>query len=218
MSLVFPLSLPTFWSVLPVDEPSLDLGEALQIDRTAGGTVLIADLGERLWQGRVTFGTLTYAEAAPVEGLLDVLRQSGRSFLCNDLRRLNPLADPSGSILGAASVTVTAIPSAREVTLGGLPAGYVLSPGDYLGWGYDGALDRRAFHRVVDGGTASGGGALTIEVVPTIRPGLVTGAAVVLKSPSFRAHVLPGSAERGRSRRRITEGGGFGFVQTLRQA
>lgn len=217
MPLTFPLPLATFWSRLPVDSIELDLGEALQLDETGGGEQLTADLGVRLWRGSVTMGRLFYAEAAEVEVLLDTLRQAGRFFLANDVRRPAPLLDPSGAILGVATVTVSAIPSARELTLAGLPVGYVLSPGDYLSFTYDGTKARRGFHRVVTGGTASGGGVLgPIEVVPPLRPGLATGTAVTLSNPAFKAVLEPGSAARGTSRRKITEGASFGFVQTLR--
>lgn len=217
MALSFPLSLATFWARLPVDSIELDLGEAMQLDETGGGEQLSADLGVRLWRGTVTMGRLRYTEAAEVEVLLDTLRQAGRFFLANDIRRPKPLLDPTGSILGAASVTVSAIPSTRELSLAGLPAGYVVSVGDYLSFTYDGAKARRGFHRVVTGGTASGGGALgPIEVVPPLRPGLTTGTAVVLSNPVFKASLEAGSAARGASRRQITEGSTFGFVQTLR--
>lgn len=217
MPLSFPLSLATFWTRLPIDSFELDLGEALQLDETGGGEQLTADLGVRLWRGTVTMGRLRYAEAAEVEVLLDTLRQAGRFFLGNDARRPRPLADPTGAILGAAAVTVSAIPSTRELTLAGLPAGYVLSPGDYLSFTYDGTNARRGFHRVVTGGAASGGGVLgPVEIVPPLRPGLTTGTAVTLSSPVFKACLLAGTAARGASRRQITEGSTFGFIQTLR--
>jgi hypothetical protein len=216
MPLTATIALVDFWNKLPIDTLNIDLAEAMQSDRTQGGEQLTADLGERLWRGEVTFGRLTYAEAAAVEVLLDVLRQSGRFFFGTDIRRRRPLADPNGTILGAATPTVSAIPNNRDLTIAGLPAAYVLTPGDWLGFVYDGATARRGFHRVVDGGTASGGGVLTVEVVPALRAGLLTGTSIVLSNPLFKARVTPGSSDRGDSRRLITQGGKFSFEQTLR--
>lgn len=217
MPLAFPLALATFWNRLPVDAIELDLGESLQIDVTGGGEQLTADRGVRLWRGTLSMGRLRYAEAAEVEVLLDTLRQAGRFFLGTDLRRPRPLMDPTGGFLGAAAVTVGAIPSSRELTLAGLPAGYVLSPGDYLSFTYDGAQARRGFHRVVTGSTATGAGLLgPVELVPALRPGLTTGTAVALVNPVFKACLEAGTASRGTSRRNITEGATFAFLQSLR--
>jgi len=103
----------------------------------------------------------------------------------------------------------------REISLSGLPANYVLSRGDYLSWTYNGG--RRALHRVVEPVTASAGGVATsFEVTPPVRPGSVTSTPVTLRRASCAAKLRAGTVQKGRSRRTVTDGMSFEFIQTLR--
>ncbi len=68
---------------------------------------------------------------------LAVLRGAGASFLAYDVTRGAPLFDPTGAVLGAATPTIhELLAGARELRLAGLPGGYVISSGDYLGFAY----------------------------------------------------------------------------------
>ena len=214
----FPLTLADFWLRLPVSEIAFDLGEAMENNRTAGGQQMSADLGERLWQGRVTLGRLTQAEADEVEPLIELLRQAGRSFIASDLRRPAPRIDPAGAFIGSAAVTMTAVSSdRRQVTLAGAPAGYVLSRGDYIGFSYGSGPVRHALHRLVETVTANASGVFpAAEVVPAVRLGTTPPHAVTLVHPFCKAVIVPGSFAPGRARRGLSEGLSFSFVQSLR--
>lgn len=156
------------------------------------------------------------AEAGRPEVLIDILRQAGRSFLVYDTRRPAPLLDPNGTILGAATPTIhTLSADPRELRITGLPASYVLSPGDYLSFTYGTNPVRYALHRVVATTTAVAGLTPLFEVTPAIRSGAVTGAAITLIKAHCKAVILAGSVETGSGRRTITEGIGFGYVQSL---
>lgn len=214
----FPLTTAQFFDWLPVASISMDCPETVELSRTEDGDVLTADRGARLWQGTVTLGRLTADEAARAETIIDVLRSSAASFLAYDLRRPAPAWDPTGAILGAASVTLhTLAANNREARLQGLPAGYRLTVGDRLAFDYGSSPVRRALHRVVNTVVAAADGVTpTFELVPPIRPGAVVGAAVLLKKPSCYARLVPGSVEIGATRRQISEGTTFRYLQKLR--
>jgi hypothetical protein len=76
------------------------------------------------------------------------------------------------------------------VTLNGLPAGLVLSIGDYVGfkWDAEGAPPdsyyRRALVRVVVGGVASAGGSVTVTSEPPVPLVVPVGAKAHLDRPA----------------------------------
>lgn len=215
--MTYPLALADFADILPISDLSFHLPEQVVMSRTGQGEVLTADIADRLWQGRITLGRLKRNEAARPEVLIELIRQAGRSFLIYDTSRTNPLLDPNGAILGASAVTILALGTdAREMSLAGLPAGYVLSAGDNLSFTYNSG--RHALHRIVTTSvTASGAGETPLfEVVPEIRPGATIGSAVQLKKAHCKAVVIPGSVEEALRRNTLSEGMAFDWVQTLR--
>ncbi len=218
MALTFPLSTATFFDRLPIMTPAFSLGEAMQQSQTGGGDVLTASLGTRLWRGQVSFGPMTYDEMAEIEGLVEALRQPGRSFMAYDARYPWPRGDANGAAVAAASPVIASLPAgARTLTISGLPAGYAVPSGTYLSFAYGSDPVRQALHRVVTGGDANGAGlSPVLEVVPAIRPGAQTGSAVTFIRAACKAVIIPNTAEAGTSSRGIVEGFTFSFVQTLR--
>lgn len=219
MALTYPLPLATFADTLLIAQASCYLPEQLAQSRTAGGEQLISDMGERLWTGRIELGPMQRHELGRPEALISLLRQAGRSFQMFDRRRNYPLLDPTGAILGAAAVTILALGAdVREMSLTGLPVGYVLSAGDYLSFAYGSSPVRQALHRIVDTTvTANGAGQTPLfEVVPGIRPGAVAGAVVTLKKPFCKAVIVAGSTTENTGRSTLSDGLGFDWVQSLR--
>lgn len=218
MAYSFPLSNAQFMALLPIRDITFDLPEAMEISgETAGGEILTAGLGERLWQGEIQLGDMTRDEAAECLAMLDVLRRVGGSFLCHDVSRPRPRFDPDGAILGGASPTLHSVEANnRDIRIAGLPSGYQLRRYDYLAFSYGSNPVRRALHRVATPATAAGTGITgAFEVSPTIRPGYASGAAVSLVRPACKAIVVPGSVDPGRRSATLTVGAGFRFIQTL---
>ncbi len=217
MSLTFPLVQADFIDLLMVGSFAIDCPERVETSVTAGGDRLDREIGPRLWQGSISLGRMTPAEAAEAAALIDLVRGAGASFLIHDLHRPYPAGDPAGMILGAAAPTVSAIdPDRRTLTVGGLPAAYVLSRGDLLGLSYGAAPLRRTLHRIVTGGIASGAGSVSIEVVPALPTPILTGAPVELSRPAITARIVSGSTRPGTGTRFVTEGATFSFAQTMR--
>lgn len=218
MAYSFPLSHAQFLDLLPVQDITFDLPEAIETSETGGGEILRADLGTRLWQGEITLGDMMPDERDEAMAMLDVLRHAGASFLAYDLRRPAPRRDPGGTLLGAASPKLAHVYSnGRDVRLSGLPSGYVIRRHDYLAFSYGTSPVRYALHRSASNATAGTNGETNSFVVsPAPRPGWVAGAPVSLLRASCKAVVVPGSVDPGRRRGVMTTGVRFRFQQTLR--
>ena len=213
--LTFPVTGSNFFSMLPISEIKFSPMPRAAMNITGGGEVMTADLAPMLWEGTVTLGKMIGTERDLPDLVLDVLGRAGRTFWAYDTRRPYPLLDPTGAILGASTPTIYSLPSTREIRIDGLPAGYVLSRGDYLAFTYSG---RRALHRVVDAVVTAGTGGITptFEVAPEIRPGATVGTSVDLTRASCKAILIPGKTDKGITKSTITEGMTFAFIQTLK--
>lgn len=215
MALNFPLTTGQFQNMLRVQAARFWLPESLTVERSEGGEIFTSERGPRLWQAEFTLAQGHHANIDEIEARLALLAQPGRSFMAYDPRRTGPKADPDGAGLSGFTPKIGAVTS-REVTIAGLPGGYVISRGDYLGWSYGTNPIRHALHRAVSAATADGSGYATIEVVPNIRSGAAVGTAVSLIRPACKMIVVPGSYSPGQASRISTAGASFSAQQTLR--
>lgn len=218
--LSFPLQLADFWANLKIASfDALELGGGLQTQNTGGGEVIAARTGQRLWEGDVTL--VPGYDHTATEALLKVLQDPGRSFMIEAHDRPFPLRDPNGAFLGAASPVIASLPAGgRSLTVSGLPAGYVLSPGDYISF-TRGTPARHELIQVVTGAVADGSGVTPeFEVTPGIRPGTTVSTALRLARPQFRAMIVPGSVKLTPTgpARGPRPGPSFSFRQTLTRA
>ena len=170
---------------------SFRLQPMLEVSPTRGGKQIAADLGPALWMGEFSTGLLTAAKFGIARAWIDTL-SSTQTFYGYDKLREYPLRGLPIGFSGACTVSTFALPFA--LTLAGLPAGFVLSPGDYVSFDYASGSSR-ALHRVVAGGTASGGGSLLLEVRPAIRSGLVASQAATVFRSAARMIILPDTYE-----------------------
>lgn len=217
MALTYPLSYAQFLGALRVEEVTFRLSHPQEHTRLGDGTVISASLGASLWIGTIRLAQANHPRHAEMEALLGLMDQPGATFLCNDPRYVGPASDPTGAFLGSRTVTIHSVAGTmRELRLAGLPAGYVLSVGDMLGFEYGSNPVRYALHRIVVGGTATSGGLTPlIEVVPNLRAGATAGLTVSLIRPACKARLLP-EPSYGSGRQGLTRGASFDFIQTLR--
>lgn len=215
MTISFPMSTAEFMRTLLISELSFDDPENVETNMTGRGEVMKAELAPQLWSGEAIMGKMTDHEARDPDVILSLLRGAGRTFYCYDTRRPGPLLDRTGAILGAAAVVINSLPSTREMSLSGLPSGYVLSRGDWLHFNYGAA---RALHRVVDVTVTASGGGVTpaFEVQPNVRPGAVAGASVTLIRAACKALLVAGGVTKGTGTKTIFSGMSFRWQQTLR--
>lgn len=216
--LTFPLSRTDFADGLRILSCDFDLTENRRTTETGGGELLISDLGPRLWSGTITVSEFTHAGQRRSQALVQALRQFGASFMIGDPKGRYPAADQDGSKLGSATPTLsTPVAGSSDISLAGLPVGYVLTPGDYIGFEYGTDPVRNALHQViVADAPAAADGTMTVSVVPPIRPGASDGAEVILVGASCKAVVIPGSFKAGTIGLASTSGFSFSWRQVLK--
>ena len=90
--------------------------------------------------------------------------------------------------------------------------------GDMLAFSYGTSPTRFALHRVASLSKSADVTGLTgwIEVTPNIRDGASITDPITLYRPACKAKLIPGTSNTGTTRRTITEGAAFQFIQTLR--
>lgn len=213
MALAFPLG-PELFASLPVASTAFDLVEAMITSgRTAGGSILTASSGARLWQGSVSLYPMLPAAAEGVRAKLNVLREPGRSLFVRQCP-----ASHTAAKMAITGVTIAVLASnGRELRLAGLPQGFVLRAGDPISFAYGSNPIRYAYHRIVNDQVVAGATQTPlIEVTPAIRPGADVGAPVEISRPFFKAIVVPGSVSAGTAARPFVSGISFDIQQTLR--
>jgi hypothetical protein len=214
-ALAFPLAVADFWGPLKVQVLSWSLSQPMEGARSAGGSVLTSRLGEPLWQAEARLAPSNYADALRNDAILALAQSPGATFLAHDKRATGPRLDPAGTILGAALPTLHTLDGdGKRIRVQGLPAGYVLSRGDYLGWPY-GSPARVMLTRVINATVTADGAGLTplFEVFPRPRGG-TAGAAVTLRAPvaKFRfADLTFGSASPG-----VHDGASFSIIERIK--
>lgn len=194
--LTFPLSLATFADLLKIAsvEPSIQRND--QISGLENGQILTAETAPPLRTLTVTLRPLSYDEDSEISALIESLDGSIGTFYMYQPPRLYPKADPTGSIIGAINPTIGQINADnKRIRIDGLPVGYTLTRGDFISWDIAGGF--RAFHRIIQTGSATELGQLEVELRPQLYTGTITGAVVTLKKPSFKAIMLPNSLREG---------------------
>lgn len=217
MALSFPLSREQFFQTLKVSEVTFRDTLPIETTQLADGTVIKASLGAALWRGTVKLAPAYSTDAVAVEAYLSLLQRPGATFFVFDPRRIGPKADPDGTALASAAPQIASInANNRDIALSGLPAGFVISPGDMLSFAYGSSPTRYALHRVVVGATANGSGTTgQFEVSPMIRTGASAGTNVTLVRPYCKA-MMTGDPDYGTGGPLISNGASFDFIQTLR--
>lgn len=174
-------------------DQKFQLGWRQETSRTAGGVTLGKDLGPALWTASYTTIRLDDQAALAYEADLDTLEGVIFPFEAGDLRRLYPLAYPTGDFSDT-GVIASVNANNRAMALSGLAAGFVLSKGDYLSFDY---RDSRALHRLVEGTVANGSGLTPqFEVRPHLREGWELATPVKLKRPSGLFTLVAGSVSQ----------------------
>lgn len=215
MAVEFPLQLWTFSNRLRVEGLTLHCPTPKSTAQTQGGDYLQARLGASLWQGECRLAFEQLQNTRGMRALIDLLLDENASFIFSPKDYFGPAADPLGTALGSAAVRIAGVAANnRDVTLAGLPSGYVLSGDDLMSWRYGANPVRFAFHRVVVTAAPASGGQATVEVWPRVQPGWTTSTDVVLIQPRFKA--IMQSREAGGSARIFHSGMSFNYIQSLR--
>lgn len=215
MAYSFPLARTALSDLLPINAVVWDNMRLDELSGSGDGRFWQTELATPLWTAEVTLDVRYHQEIKEIAATIRKLQGAKYSFDLEDPLSKYPYADPDGSILGVSAVTISAISGDRQtLTLGGLPAAYVLTKGDKGSLPYTvGAVTKKYFFEVSETVAASGGGVAVFEVFPTIPAAATVGAAVTLKRPTCRGFIKPESFKPGTAQNLFTSGASFTFLE-----
>lgn len=215
MTIAFPLALPDLADLLPVERVAWNEWRAQETSLLASGEFLSHDLAPPLWRAEITLAEMRHAVSAQMHARFLSLDGAQQHFYLHDPKLKYPQADPNGSILGSATVTVDSINANRKAwTLSGLPSGYTITIGDWMHVDY-GNPSRRALLKAMETVQADGSGTTPeFEIRPHLRPGIVAALEVTLVKPAAKVKLVPDSL-RFETVRSAFSRGVFEAVQTL---
>jgi len=176
MAITYPRPLP----VCAFTEASTFLLKRNQSQSMTGaGSPNVAEIGPAMWRAKYATRILDRATFVAAEAWVASLRGGLRMFKGAVPRHRWPLAYPRGfagllvsAVQFTGSGTLTTIGAGRDtITVSSLPVGLVLAAGDWLSVPVG---SRQRLHKILEGGTASGGGAVNLTVEPVIDPSVVT--------------------------------------------
>jgi hypothetical protein len=182
-----------------------------EMSRTAAGAVTFQErMGGSLWELALTTGPLNETNYSRWHAWFLSLRGGQQSFKGRDLRRCYPLAYGK-NILGVSdgSCQVTAV-AGNTITLGSLPANYILSVGDYISFDW---LGGRALVKALEPMVGNSAGNMPAF---TIGPWQRTGGTLPAPATFVKAYCLmrpkPGSWSGDRT---VHDPVSFEAIQTL---
>lgn len=192
MANTFPLSVTAFADKLGIEKVSWNIRDQREFSGMGSGQTLSAQMGPSLWQATVNLHKRYHEDMAEVEALVQMLIDRSETFYLYDPRKVYPKMDPTGSVLtGYTPKVYSSSPS--QIILKDLPAGFVISTGDFMSFPYAGG-GRIALHRAVETVTVDGTGMTpAFDVVPFIQAGLTAETVVSLIKPVMRCAITPGS-------------------------
>jgi hypothetical protein len=217
MALSFPYETSAFADLIRMTTVRMRLVPTQQVSRGAG-SIIVADMAEPFWEFTCTLINQENKDSRRLHALINALDGSLNDFYLYDPRYAYPILDPDGTLLGASAVKINSLDANnKELTLKGLPPGYVLSAGDCLHFDFGSSPVNRALHMIAVGGTADEFGVSpSLEVRPHILPGAAVNADVTLIKASARVKIVPESLDEGTGRQMMTGGMGFKCWQVTR--
>jgi len=165
----FPREMPLRGGLHPFESATFEPSYGQVRAPTRGSRVQVANVSPSLWTMEFTSHLMEMDEAQAYLAWLQSLRGGARLFKAWHPMCRFPQAYPDGwgSLPFDGKGTLASIDAARDkITVGDLPPGFKLLPGDMLSIPL--GTTGRTLHRVMMPATASGAGAATITVEPTI--------------------------------------------------
>lgn len=188
MTITYPVD---FLSDFPGWSTEFDLLYRQEQSRSANGKTYAKDLGSPLWKATYQSRILWPNELDHWRARLKALENGLQTFKAWSISRTYPIAYPRGSwptgIAFSGSGLVDTI-TGRAISLKGLPAGYVVSIGDFV---QVGASD---LYQALETATANGSGITgPFEVRTYVWPTSLVNAAAKLVKPACTMTLVPDS-------------------------
>lgn len=208
------LPLEQVFDFLPIASVDWNIQRNDELSGAGSGDVWAAELSDPLWVGEVTLGTGRNDELKQAAARIRSLRGTQVAFMMCDPISQYPQADPKGSILGNAVITLRTIgPDRITARMKGFPPAYVLTVGDKLQINYQ---DLIAFVEVGETVAADAAGNLDAPIYPNLPSSFTADSLVVVKRPACPVVIEPESHKAGTATRSVTNGAGFKVLQKRR--
>lgn len=198
MTITYPRAFP--FDGCFTDPGEFELKHVQTQSLTGSSTPNVADIAPARWVGSWSTRVHSWQEFDEWDAWLASLRGGLRLFKGRPNRHRWPRAFPrgfSGLTVGgnpfSGSGNLDVIGDNRDVvTIDALPANFALGKGDIFSIPVG---SRQHLHRILEGGTTSGG-AVTVTVEPPIRPGVNPDIAVLLDAPYCDMSLVSKSLKR----------------------
>lgn len=187
MALTFPI--PDLFERFPLQTTNFSLNFRQSFSRDGAGRLTTIDYRLPYWQASFVTAPISEDDCLALEALLSSLDGMSRTFLARDTRREFPRRGPQSAAYGGAIITAFGT-GRRDVSFTGLPAGLVLSEGDYFSVVVSGTP--RLF-RLAQGKTATLGSASNLECRPAIPGSVAANTPVTFAKPACAMKVDPAS-------------------------
>ena len=208
------LPLEQIFDRLPIASVDWNIQRNDELSGAGSGDMWTAELSDPLWVGEVTLGVGRNDELKQAAARIRSLRGTQVAFMMCDPISQYPQADPKGSILGNAVITLRTIgPDRITARMKGFPPGYVLTVGDKLQINHQ---DLIAFVEVGETVAADAAGNLDAPIYPNLPSSFTADSLVVVKRPACPVVIEPESHKAGTAARSVTNGAGFKVLQKRR--
>ena len=171
-----------------------DLTYRQEQSRTGGGRTIVKDLGTPLWSAAYQSRAMRANELDRWKALLNSLDGGVQTFKGYPLSRVYPIAYPNGSwptgqAFDGHTADINTIGSNnKSIAAKLLPAGFLLSVGDYI------RVGTARLYQVMEDALASGAGITpTFELRPHLAPGTAVDDAISVYRPYCLMTIVPGS-------------------------
>ncbi|MDX0016813.1 hypothetical protein GOB19_27970 [Sinorhizobium meliloti] len=157
--------------------------------------------GTPFWKVQYTTNWMTPAFYGLFDAFVMKSSSRGASFIGYDLFRPRPIAHNNGKPLSGTKAgggafngdaVLQSITSSAAIVVAGLPAGFKLSPGDYVELRMSQLV--RSLHRIVENATANASGVVSLSIMFGLdTQHFTTAASVHFEKPSCVMTIDPGS-------------------------
>lgn len=215
MAISYPYSTAFLADLLDIESVVFDVERNDSVSGQGSGRLIAVELAPPLWYAEISLNPAYHEDAEVIAAKIRRLHGSMGTFYLYDPRKLYPASDPDGSIIGARTPSITEIGSDNQsLTIGGFPAGYVLTPGDKMSFAY--GTSSRGFLEVSDYSVASLSGLITdLQVFPHVPIGTTVGVQVNFVKPVCRMAMDKGGWSAGTGSALHTTGGKFRAKQKV---
>lgn len=181
--LTYPYSLAFLADLLDIDSVTFDIERNDSVSGQGTGQIIGVELAPPLWYAEVSLNPAYLHEGEILAAKMRALRGVMGTFYLTDPRKQYPMEDPTGSILGASDILITAKGANNNtLSLDGFPVGYKLTPGDKFCVPYSGG--GLFFGEFSNYATANGLGEISaVPVFPHIPLAVTVGSELTLAKP-----------------------------------